>query len=342
MKKFFASIISTIFFGSLVFAQLTEFSQGDILSAGAMNQNFSHLQNQFSLNKKEIDCSSDNLTATINQGYNHIVINGNCSVKNLFIGLFDISPYCNHSQANNKIQRLMISGKTGKSSDTLTINGSANCDSQIGVFHGGSLNVSDITINLSGSIMSSNSGNIRMRNVIVAGGSSGSTIGAQRVGHIQLENFTTTSHDIGAESGSMIYLENTTSKDMYIRTNGMIEGDNVTVSDLTIDTAGVAEFNKLTIDCSSASSACITAYAGTTIKLKNSTITGNGSTHAISISGADLDLKGSTINSTNSESIKVDYSYISAATNNTIQGTIKCSQNGLGAFDSAHTTSGCN
>ena len=55
MKKFIASIISTIFFGSLVFAQLTEFSQGDILSAGAINQNFSHLQNQFSLNKKEID-----------------------------------------------------------------------------------------------------------------------------------------------------------------------------------------------------------------------------------------------------------------------------------------------
>ena len=66
------------------------------------------------------------------------------------------------------------------------------------------------------------------------------------------------------------------------------------------------------------------------------------STHAISIFGADLDLKGSTINSTNSESIKVDYSYISASTNNTIQGTIKCSQNGLGSFDSAHTTSGCN
>jgi len=128
---------------------------------------------------------------------------------------------------------------------------------------------------------------------------------------------------------------------MYIRTNGMIEGDNVTVSDLTIDTAGVAEFNKLTIDCSSASSACITAYGGTTIKLQNSTITGNGSTHAINIFGAYLDLKGSTINSTNSESIKVDYSYISAATNNTIQGTIKCSQNGLGAFDSAHTTDGC-
>ena len=91
---------------------------------------------------------------------------------------------------------------------------------------------------------------------------------------MQLNNLTTTSHGIGAESGSMIYLENTTSKDMYINRNGMIEGDNLTVSDLTMDTAGVAEFNKLTIGCSSASSACITAYGGTTIKLQNSTITG--------------------------------------------------------------------
>ena len=114
MKTFISSIIGFIFLGSIVSAQMTTFSQGDILSAGSMNQNFKHLQNQFSLNKKEIDCSSDNLTATINQGYNHIVINGNCSVKNLFIGLMDISPYCNHSQANNRIQRLMISGKTGK------------------------------------------------------------------------------------------------------------------------------------------------------------------------------------------------------------------------------------
>ena len=86
MNKIFSSIISLIFFGSIASAQLTEFSQGDILSAGAMNQNFKHLQDQFSWNKKEIDCSTDNLTGTINDGYNHIVINGSCSIKSLTTG----------------------------------------------------------------------------------------------------------------------------------------------------------------------------------------------------------------------------------------------------------------
>ena len=35
MKNLLTTIISLMFFGNLVFAQLTEFSQGDILSAGA-------------------------------------------------------------------------------------------------------------------------------------------------------------------------------------------------------------------------------------------------------------------------------------------------------------------
>ena len=309
MKKFIASIISTIFFGSLVFAQLTEFSQGDILSAGAMNQNFSHLQNQFSLNKKEIDCSSDNLTATINQGYNHIVINGNCSVKNLFIGLFDISPYCNHSQANNNIQRLMISGKTGKSSDTLTINGSANCDSQIGVFHGGSLNVSDITINLSGSIMSSNSGNIRMRNVIVAGGSSGSTIIAQRVGSITLENFTTTTHGIGADSGSNL------------------EADNTSILNLEVQHNSSAYIKNSTINCSAKDINCVEVEKMSSIYFETTTITGGANKDAINIgSTSQVDLYDSTVNSTKTSSIQVEgpLSYLNTDSNTTINGTVTC------------------
>ncbi len=341
MKTFISTIIGFIFLGSIVSAQMTTFSQGDILSAGSMNQNFKHLQDQFFWNKKEIDCSTDNLTQKINQGYNHLVIDGNCSVKNLIVGNVDINRWCGYSQANNPINKLILSGKTGISSDTLTVNGTGNCDF-LGAMDGGYISLENMTINTNSSIFSNNHSMIRMENVNVTGSADNKYISTQRSGHMQLNNLTTTSHGIGAESGSMIYLENTTSKDMYIFRNGMFEGDNVTVSDLTLDTAGVAEFNKLTIDCSSASSACITAHAGTTIKLQNSTITGNGSTHAISIFGADLDLSGSTINSTNSESIKVNYSYISAATNNTIQGTIKCSQNGLGSFDSAHTTSGCN
>ena len=41
MNKIISTIIGFIFFGSIASAQLTEFSQEDILSAGAMNQNLS-------------------------------------------------------------------------------------------------------------------------------------------------------------------------------------------------------------------------------------------------------------------------------------------------------------
>ena len=54
MKKLLTTIISLMFFGNLVFAQLTEFSQGDILSAGAMNQNFKYLENLIKLMSYQI------------------------------------------------------------------------------------------------------------------------------------------------------------------------------------------------------------------------------------------------------------------------------------------------
>ena len=87
MTKILSTIVGFIFFGSIASAQLTEFSQGDILSAGAMNQNFKSLQDQFYWNKKEVDCSTDNLTGAINDGYNHIVVNGSCSIKSLTLAI---------------------------------------------------------------------------------------------------------------------------------------------------------------------------------------------------------------------------------------------------------------
>jgi len=341
MKTFISSIIGFIFLGSIVSAQMTTFSQGDILSAGSMNQNFKHLQDQFSLNKKEIDCSTDNLTQKINQGYNHLVIDGNCSVKNLFVGNADINRWCGYSQANNPINKLIISGKTGINSDTLTVNGTGDCD-LLSAMDGGYILLENLTINTTKSILSSGASMMRIENVNVTGAVDPYiALGSERGSHMHLQNVTTTSHEVYANHGSTIHLENTTSKDMNIRSNGTIVGDNVTVSHLLLHHAGVAELKNLTIDCSSASSACIYAGGGTTMRLEKAIITGNGSKPAIDLQGAYLELKESTINSTNRETINVDYSYISAADNNTIQGTIYCTQNGLGSFDRAHTTHGC-
>jgi len=341
MKTFISSIIGFIFLGSIVSAQMTTFSQGDILSAGSMNQNFKHLQDQFSLNKKEIDCSTDNLTQKINQGYNHLVIDGNCSVKNLFVGNADINRWCGYSQANNPINKLIISGKTGISSDTLTVNGTGDCD-LLSAMDGGYILLENLTINAPNGILSTGASMMRIENVNVTGAVDPYiALNAQRGSHMHLQNVTTTSHEVVAEHGSTIRLENTTSKDMNIKSNGTIVGDNVTVSKLVLEIAGVAELKNLTIDCSSASSECISAGGGTTLFLVEAIITGNGSKPAIDLHGAYLELKESTINSTNRETINVDYSYINAADNNTIQGTIYCSQNGLGNFDRAHTTHGC-
>ena len=83
MKKLLTIIVSLMFFGNLVFAQLTEFSMGDILSAGAMNQNFKYLEKRFGgLNEKTVDCgttgSGSGINAAIKNGYNSIIVKGIC------------------------------------------------------------------------------------------------------------------------------------------------------------------------------------------------------------------------------------------------------------------------
>ncbi len=83
MKKLITTIISLMFLGNLVFAQLTEFSQGDILSAGTMNQNFKYLEKRFGgFNETTVDCgttgSGSGINAAIKNGYNSIIVKGIC------------------------------------------------------------------------------------------------------------------------------------------------------------------------------------------------------------------------------------------------------------------------
>ena len=81
MTKILSTIIGFIFFGSIASAQLTEFSQGDILSAGAMNQNFKYLEDRFGgLNEKTIECGNEGsgINQAIKEGYNSLIISGTC------------------------------------------------------------------------------------------------------------------------------------------------------------------------------------------------------------------------------------------------------------------------
>ena len=91
MKKILTTIVSLMFFGNLVFAQLTEFSMGDILSAGAMNQNFKYLENRFGgIRETTVNCGTSGtgsgINSAIQNGYNSIVINGICKENIKLIG----------------------------------------------------------------------------------------------------------------------------------------------------------------------------------------------------------------------------------------------------------------
>ena len=111
MNKIFSSIISLIFFGSIASAQLTEFSQGDILSAGAMNQNFKYLESKIAgINETTVDCGTDGEGSGINEairkGFNSIVIKGICKENIGFDGTrgnsFGLLKFRLHEQFCNK------------------------------------------------------------------------------------------------------------------------------------------------------------------------------------------------------------------------------------------------
>ena len=91
MKKICTTIISLMFFGNLVFAQLTEFSHGDILSAGAMNNNFKYLEKRFGeIRETTVNCGTSGtgsgINSAIQNGYNSIVINGICKENIILVG----------------------------------------------------------------------------------------------------------------------------------------------------------------------------------------------------------------------------------------------------------------
>ena len=105
-------------------------------------------------------CSSDNLTGTINDGYNHIVINGNCSISGLTTGGLDASRYCVSDFEHNPIQFLKIEGKTGKSTDSITIGNTGTCGQLVGPL-GGYMELSNITINTN-KMNANNGGTLRI------------------------------------------------------------------------------------------------------------------------------------------------------------------------------------
>ena len=329
MKTFISSIIGFIFLGSIVSAQMTTFSQGDILSAGSMNQNFKHLQDQFFWNKKEINCSSDNLTATINQGYNHIVINGGCSIKSLTTGGWDFTRFCQDNPDHKPIHRIKITGKTGKSTDSITVGDLGTCGQVFGLF-GGFMHLENIQINTAK--MNVNDGgqlNI-VYSSIYAEDSSDNKIGLYKGGRLVMD-YSSAVHTIDAYSGAVgEFMNSTTTKGLKAELGSTFNADNMSMLNLEVSGNAAASINNSTINCSAKDINCVKVERMSYINLSSSTITGGANADAIVLwSTSQVDLYNSTVNSTKSSSIKVGgpYSYLNANSNTTINGTVTCGNN---------------
>ena len=71
--KFLLLSISLIFTSNTYAQTLPHtFSANSAAKAEEVNENFQFLANQFKVNKKEINCTTDNMTKAIEDGYNHI------------------------------------------------------------------------------------------------------------------------------------------------------------------------------------------------------------------------------------------------------------------------------
>jgi len=87
MKKLFLSLIFLTLAGS-VYAQLNTFSDGDIVSAEKMNENFDFVLKN--VRSTTVDCDAgETINAALTEGYNDITIFGTCNEEIVAMSLFD-------------------------------------------------------------------------------------------------------------------------------------------------------------------------------------------------------------------------------------------------------------
>ena len=331
MKTFISITIGFVFFANLAVAQMTTFSQGDILSAGSMNQNFKHLQDQFAWNKKEIDCSTDNLTGTINDGYNHIVINGNCSISGLLTGGLDASRYCVLDFEHNPIQFLKIEGKTGKSNDSITIGNTGTCGQVLGTA-GGYLELSNMTINTS-NIGSNNGGTLRiLDSTIDAENDADSNEISANKALMLMENVTMEHHLYfsQAATGDLQNISNASNKDIQGQENSFMRLDNVTARKIDATQGTVVDLRNSTINCSGTFQPCFTVQSSSYLSIEESTLTFDDSLAGIVVGSlTEVSLNAVTINSNSTSatiSVNGPYAYLHTK-NTTVPGTVACGNN---------------
>jgi len=134
------------------------FSANTAAKASEVNSNFSHLANQFMNNSKTINCTSDNITQAILDGYNMLIVNGACTISTGIIAGNQHMATLNKSYAgeswfttpwpeNAAPMRIVLIGGTGKNTDSITIQSNNSSYNILGSFNGGNIWVEGLTLN---------------------------------------------------------------------------------------------------------------------------------------------------------------------------------------------------
>ena len=135
------------------------FSANTAAKASEVNSNFSHLANQFMHNSKTINCTSDNITQAILDGYNMLIVNGACTISMGIIAGNQHMATLNKTYAgeswfttpgpeNAAPMRIVLIGGTGKNTDSITIQANNSSFNEVlGSYNGGNIWVEGLTIN---------------------------------------------------------------------------------------------------------------------------------------------------------------------------------------------------
>lgn len=248
------------------------FSANTAAKASEVNSNFSHLANQFMYNSKTINCTSDNITQAILDGYNKLIVNGACTISTSIIAgnqhmatlnktYAGESWFTNPLPENAAPMRILLIGGTGKNTDSITIqaNSSMSYDNaSLGSYNGGNIWVEGLTINgrvytrfnsqvtfwnskITGVVMTQYNSNIWVNNTNIDVSNSGECFEVENNSSLKADNMTLT-------GCSKVKNASTFETNLSSSLSGQITlsfNSHADFSDTTLSSSGVAILNTM-------------------------------------------------------------------------------------------------
>jgi hypothetical protein len=236
------------------------FSANTAAKASEVNSNFSHLANQFMYNSKTINCTSDNITQAIFDGYNSLIVNGACTISTGIITgnqhMATINKtYTGESWFTTPIpenaapMRIILIGGTGKNTDSITIQSNNSMDNEtLGSYNGGNIWVEGLTLNgnvttkfnsqtsfwnskITGSVRTHYNSNIWVNNTNIDVSSSGNCFEVENNSSLKADNMTLTGCSNVINSSSFeTNLSSSLSGQITVSHNSLAQLNNTTLS----------------------------------------------------------------------------------------------------------------